>query len=163
MPQTAKISETGTWQDENGNERVDKGESVSFSGMVTNTGTMTLDELEVTGDNIFCHKPPSGLLGPGEQFQCDCSSQVLHLDAACYRFTRSPITGQDASRSWNPHDGLEGCAAFEFKVDRVCNLSVSHLVCLGRRVSSFNAIVHARYVCVQMGSTRFPRSALLFN
>lgn len=70
--------ESGTWEDDDGSEWADSGESVSYVAVVKNEGTVTLGTLTVVDvrAGMICEAPDSGLLGQGEEYVCRGSSQV---------------------------------------------------------------------------------------
>lgn len=70
--------ESGTWEDDDGSELADNGETVSYVAVVKNEGTVTLGALTVVDvrAGMICEEPESGLLGQGEEYECRGSSQV---------------------------------------------------------------------------------------
>lgn len=70
--------ESGTWEDDDGSELADDGETVSYAAVVKNEGTVTLATLSVVDvrAGMICEAPDSGLLGQGEEYVCRGSSQV---------------------------------------------------------------------------------------
>lgn len=73
--------ESGTWEDADGSEGADDGESVSYVATVKNEGTVTVGALVLVDDRagMTCEGPESGLLGQGETIECRGSTEVrLH-------------------------------------------------------------------------------------
>ena len=74
----ASVETTGSWEDENGNDRPDAGESIPLIVVVENTGTVTLEALRVS-DSINsggCTSAEPFRLERGQKHECTAVLQV---------------------------------------------------------------------------------------
>lgn len=72
------LETTGAWEDQDGNDRPDAGETVSLTVVVANTGTVTLDALSVSDsmNSAGCTSAEPFQLGQGEERECIAVLQV---------------------------------------------------------------------------------------
>ena len=72
---------SGTWTDSNGDGDADPGETIVYSLEITNTGTVSMNNMTMASDtvgveNIECPPLPEGGLAPGSKVSCAATHEV---------------------------------------------------------------------------------------